>query len=277
MEQARISLQQPPQSPRPSGHRDSSKMHDSQEHIVLNVGGTRFVTNKETLMAEPDSFLHGLVSSGVWQPDTETGEYFIDRDPNFFHEILNYLRDGTPDTNTFAHWLSPESPLTETAKHTLASQIDFLQIDSLVAAVAKQHPPRPVPPLRLTAPVLFCGFAKWDYDPMYQTDLEQDRLMNHAAITQTKNARRAASLSEFKSGSIQRQELLDSIHSSGISGPVVFTGGDETIGSVDDALKSGHTRKGFLLPTEHPLQFPLQDDQFISLVGHGQCWCVAIG
>ncbi|KAM4692568.1 BTB/POZ domain-containing protein KCTD2 isoform 1-T1 [Rhinophrynus dorsalis] len=64
--------------------------------VRLNVGGTYFLSTKQTLCREPKSFLYRLCQE---DPDLdsdkdETGAYLIDRDPTYFGPILNYLRHG---------------------------------------------------------------------------------------------------------------------------------------------------------------------------------------
>ncbi|PRP88975.1 hypothetical protein PROFUN_02253 [Planoprotostelium fungivorum] len=64
----------------------------ARSHVVLNVGGTRFETSKETLLKQKDTFFSALIESGS-QPG-EDDVYFIDRNPEFFTIILDYLRSG---------------------------------------------------------------------------------------------------------------------------------------------------------------------------------------
>eukprot|EP01006_Ploeotia_vitrea_P051223 TRINITY_DN67533_c6_g1_i1.p1 TRINITY_DN67533_c6_g1~~TRINITY_DN67533_c6_g1_i1.p1 ORF type:complete len:301 (+),score=48.16 TRINITY_DN67533_c6_g1_i1:63-965(+) len=170
--------------------------------ILLNVGGTVFTTTKETLMAEPDSFFSGMVSSGVWQPDPQTGEFFIDRDPQFFKEILNYLREGKLDgklpgllTNTSPSCMPVvEKSLTDSDKCLLAAQLDFLQIDSLI------KPPQASPGQATgTQFVAFAPFASSGGKPHEK----QEALMNQAATSC--GGKRAATLAEFQDG------LLDGV------------------------------------------------------------------
>lgn len=61
--------------------------------IILNVGGRRFVTWKNTLKRFPGTLLGSeeLVSRFY---DKDKKEYFIDRDPHLFRYILNYYRCG---------------------------------------------------------------------------------------------------------------------------------------------------------------------------------------
>ncbi|XP_029110282.1 BTB/POZ domain-containing protein KCTD2 [Scleropages formosus] len=80
------SASSPPEAPEKPGSR----------WVRLNVGGTYFVTTKQTLCRDPKSFLYRLCQD---DPDLdsdkdETGAYLIDRDPTYFGPILNYLRHG---------------------------------------------------------------------------------------------------------------------------------------------------------------------------------------
>ena len=82
--------------------------------VTINVGGTAFMTTRNTLCAMPDTFFTGLMrampdggtpaclSKGstpspppplklMWRPN-ERGQYFIDRDPTHFMTVLNLLR-----------------------------------------------------------------------------------------------------------------------------------------------------------------------------------------
>lgn len=66
----------------------------SHEIVRLNVGGTRFYTTRQTLLASSHNpnFFHGLLSGRMSTAMDETGAYFIDRDPEHFPAVLNYLR-----------------------------------------------------------------------------------------------------------------------------------------------------------------------------------------
>ena len=63
------------------------------EWIKLNVGGQIFLTTKRTLLSEPNSMLANMFS-GEFSPGAkdELGAYMIDRTPEYFKPILNYLR-----------------------------------------------------------------------------------------------------------------------------------------------------------------------------------------
>lgn len=69
--------------------------------IKLNVGGKHFVTSRSTLLAkEPLSMLARMFADDndmyLMNPSAkdETGAYLIDRSPEYFEPILNYLRHG---------------------------------------------------------------------------------------------------------------------------------------------------------------------------------------
>lgn len=60
--------------------------------ITLQVGESRFVTTRETLVEESGFFASLL--SGRWNEAQEDGSYFVDADPTLFEHILRYLRRG---------------------------------------------------------------------------------------------------------------------------------------------------------------------------------------
>jgi hypothetical protein len=61
-----------------------------KEEIILNIGGSLFYSTKTTLASQENLF-YSLFSSGKFEPNSN-GEYFFDRDPEYFLIILNYLR-----------------------------------------------------------------------------------------------------------------------------------------------------------------------------------------
>uniref|UniRef100_A0A8C9W1S3 BTB/POZ domain-containing protein KCTD9 n=1 Tax=Scleropages formosus TaxID=113540 RepID=A0A8C9W1S3_SCLFO len=65
--------------------------------LTLNIGGRHFTTTRSTLVSkEPESMLaHMFKDKDVWgNKKDERGAYLIDRSPEYFEPILNYLRHG---------------------------------------------------------------------------------------------------------------------------------------------------------------------------------------
>ena len=66
---------------------------DNQNKIILNIGGTRYETNKTTLKKIPATRLSRLTEA-LSNYDGLLNEYFFDRHPGVFSQILNYYRTG---------------------------------------------------------------------------------------------------------------------------------------------------------------------------------------
>ncbi|XP_017560995.1 BTB/POZ domain-containing protein KCTD5 isoform X1 [Pygocentrus nattereri] len=82
-------------SPAGGGFSVASRGNGNGKWVRLNVGGTVFLTTRQTLLKEQTSFLYRLCQQQDLHSDTdETGAYVIDRDPTYFGPILNYLRHG---------------------------------------------------------------------------------------------------------------------------------------------------------------------------------------
>jgi hypothetical protein len=60
--------------------------------VTLDVGGTKFKTQKSTLTKYPGTFFQGLIDSN------NESEYFIDRDGELFRSVLHYLRTEKLET-----------------------------------------------------------------------------------------------------------------------------------------------------------------------------------
>ncbi|KAH7707989.1 BTB/POZ domain-containing protein KCTD17 [Aphelenchoides avenae] len=93
--------------------------------IRINVGGKVFQTSKQTISREPGSFLARLAGEDQEIPSQkdESGAILIDRDPEYFQVILNFLRTG--------RLVLPANILVE----QLMEEADFYGIPALYAAV----------------------------------------------------------------------------------------------------------------------------------------------
>jgi len=63
----------------------------AKSQIVLDVGGTKFTTTKETLLKFKNTYFSNMIKCGSVSED---GVYFIDRNPKLFEVVLDYLRCG---------------------------------------------------------------------------------------------------------------------------------------------------------------------------------------
>ncbi|VDI18693.1 Hypothetical predicted protein [Mytilus galloprovincialis] len=97
--------------------------------VVLDIGGTRFVTSKATLKMEPSSLLAEMVQEGSTMRPFRKDEhgspmYFLDRDPAHFRHILNYLRLGS-------QWSSQSLPRVVRYLYDLRAETDHFQLQGL--------------------------------------------------------------------------------------------------------------------------------------------------
>uniref|UniRef100_A0A3Q3J6E9 BTB/POZ domain-containing protein KCTD9 n=1 Tax=Monopterus albus TaxID=43700 RepID=A0A3Q3J6E9_MONAL len=77
--------------------RSPEKRQAHTDWLTLNVGGRCFTTTRSTLVSkEPESMLaHMFRGKDVWGNKQDSqGTYLIDRSPDYFEPILNYLRHG---------------------------------------------------------------------------------------------------------------------------------------------------------------------------------------
>ncbi|XP_034049867.1 BTB/POZ domain-containing protein KCTD5 isoform X1 [Thalassophryne amazonica] len=94
--------------------------------IRLNVGGTYFLTTRQTLCRDPKSFLYRLSQADpeLDSDKDETGAYLIDRDPAYFGPVLNYLRHGKLVLNRD---LAEEGVLEEAEFYNITSLIKLIK------------------------------------------------------------------------------------------------------------------------------------------------------
>ncbi|AWP17528.1 BTB/POZ domain-containing protein KCTD5 [Scophthalmus maximus] len=94
--------------------------------IRLNVGGTCFLTTRQTLCRDPKSFLYRLSQADpeLDSDKDETGAYLIDRDPTYFGPVLNYLRHGKLVLNRD---LAEEGVLEEAEFYNITSLIKLIK------------------------------------------------------------------------------------------------------------------------------------------------------
>ncbi|ESO10298.1 hypothetical protein HELRODRAFT_117017 [Helobdella robusta] len=94
--------------------------------IRLNVGGRIFMTSRLTLGRDPDSFLFRLCQedSELKTDVDESGAYMIDRDPDYFSPVLNYLRHGKLILNNDLNY---EGVLEEAEFYNLACLVELIK------------------------------------------------------------------------------------------------------------------------------------------------------
>ncbi len=64
-----------------------------RSQILLNVGGKKFETSAQTLTKD-SSYFRAMFSGNFGDHPEADGSYFIDRNPEFFGVVLDYLRRG---------------------------------------------------------------------------------------------------------------------------------------------------------------------------------------
>ncbi|KAJ0015849.1 hypothetical protein NQD34_014139, partial [Periophthalmus magnuspinnatus] len=109
-----------------SSERNSTASLGSSKWIRLNVGGTYFLTTRQTLCRDPKSFLYRLSQADpeLDSDKDETGAYLIDRDPTYFGPVLNYLRHGKLVLNRD---LAEEGVLEEAEFYNITSLIKLIK------------------------------------------------------------------------------------------------------------------------------------------------------
>ncbi|KAF4656226.1 BTB/POZ domain-containing protein kctd3 [Perkinsus olseni] len=96
---------------------DHSMANESM--VALNVGGTTFETSRQTLCQQEGSFLEAILSGRYEVPKDADGRVFLDRDPEMFRQILNFLRNP----------MNPPCPRDATESMLLAREADFYGVE----------------------------------------------------------------------------------------------------------------------------------------------------
>lgn len=103
--------------------------------VTLNVGGTKFESSRSTLCDQSVYFQRLL--SGEFSDADADGAIFIDRDPRYFHIVLQFLRSGLLEP--------PQPPLTLDGA---LAEAEYFCVEALVAALQERlEPPAPGPPV----------------------------------------------------------------------------------------------------------------------------------
>jgi BTB/POZ domain len=64
--------------------------------VILSLRGKIFTVTKDSLIKVIGTYFYGMLSSGVWQPNSD-GVYVIDRPSEGFDRILDCLSTGKLD------------------------------------------------------------------------------------------------------------------------------------------------------------------------------------
>jgi hypothetical protein len=97
------------------------------EFIILNVGGVLHTTTRSTLISSSEFF--DALLNGDFAPSLDAdGNIFIDRDGDVFHDILSFMRTGSPVQSKFS-------------EHILTKEAEYFLISGLTKIKAPLLPP----------------------------------------------------------------------------------------------------------------------------------------
>jgi len=104
----------------------------SNNRVSINVGGNRFQTTLNTLVADQSSMLSAMFSGRFKLEQDENGAIFIDRDPTHFRHILNFLRDGIEYLKHGGLLQQPEAIVNELLQeakfYNIRPLVDYIQL-----------------------------------------------------------------------------------------------------------------------------------------------------
>uniref|UniRef100_A0A4W4DR06 KHA domain-containing protein n=1 Tax=Electrophorus electricus TaxID=8005 RepID=A0A4W4DR06_ELEEL len=128
--------------PQTEGKAEDDLSGSHTDWLTLNIGGRLFTTTRSTLVSkEPDSMLaHMFGEKDVWgNKRDQRGAYLIDRSPEYFEPILNYLRHGQLIVNEGVNLLG----VLEEARFFGIEQL----AEQLEVAIKNSHPPEDHSPI----------------------------------------------------------------------------------------------------------------------------------
>ena len=103
-------------------HRLSSFAAPEHERLKLNVGGTKFEIRASSI--QKNTYFRSLLG-GTFAVCDGDGFYYIDRDPSYFGQVLNFLREGTVDLDG----------LTDKQLDRLKAEAEFYMVQELHATI----------------------------------------------------------------------------------------------------------------------------------------------
>uniref|UniRef100_A0A8D2NWD8 BTB/POZ domain-containing protein KCTD9 n=1 Tax=Zosterops lateralis melanops TaxID=1220523 RepID=A0A8D2NWD8_ZOSLA len=126
--------------PQTDGRAQEELTGSHTDWLTLNVGGRYFTTTRSTLVnKEPDSMLaHMFKDKDAWgNKQDPRGAFLIDRSPEYFEPILNYLRHGQLIVNDGINLLGV---LEEARFFGIDSLIEHLEVAIKNSIPAPPHP-----------------------------------------------------------------------------------------------------------------------------------------
>ena len=109
----------------------SSRKKDKK--YIFNVGGIRHETYRATLYSVPNTRLYSIATKNprdAEEFDSESREFFFDRHPGAFEQIINFYRTGQSSTHPLYH-----KNVKNTSINT--NQVRLMQFSSTVFRVLK--------------------------------------------------------------------------------------------------------------------------------------------
>lgn len=94
--------------------------------MVLDIGGRKFKTNRDTLIAESGLFRIQLSDRFPWDPQSD-GSYFLDADPDVFEHVLRFMQRPS----VFPLFYNATQGFDYGLYCRLQAESDYLQIDVL--------------------------------------------------------------------------------------------------------------------------------------------------